>query len=191
MMLQTNQKQNLPSSILERRYRFTVQEFELLCENGTLHENQVELLNGSILDTVITNLHHQWTLELHETLLVSLAEKAKISRLLPVSLNKNTRLTPDFVVVALGRYSGQIPSIEDISLVIEIGDTTLETDKSVSLERYAQAGVGEYWVIDAKAEKLEVYREPEGLDYRSKQTFDKGSPAAMLEFPDVPIRWWI
>jgi Uma2 family endonuclease len=189
MMSQTSQ--NLPPSILERRYRFTVQEFELLCENGTLHENQVELLNGSILDTVITNLHYQWSLELHESLLGSLAEKAKISRLLPVSLNKNTRLTPDFVVVALNRYTGQVPSIEDMALVIEIGDTTLETDKAVSLERYAQAGVGECWVIDAKAQKLEVYREPEGLEYRSKQTFDKGNPAVMLVFPDVPIRWWI
>jgi Uma2 family endonuclease len=188
-MLSLNQ--TLSPTLLERRYRFTVQEFEFLCENGILQENQVELLDGFVLDTVITNLHYKWTLELHEQLLEALQEKAKVTRLTPIQLSKNTRLSPDFSIIPFHKYSSQIPNPQDLALVIEIGDTTLETDKGLSLERYAQAGIKEYWVIDAKCEKLEIYREPEGMEYRSKQTIDRDTKATMLEFPDVQLKWWI
>lgn len=184
-------KQNLPNSMLERCYRFTVVEIESLCQANTIQRNQVELMDGFLLDKVVTNLQFDWSVQLHEQLLMVLQQHAIISRLTELVLSKNTSLLPDFTIIPLERYTGNVPNPDEAVLLIEISDTTLENDKGIKLQRYAQAGIKEYWVIDAKAARLEVYREPEGLEYRSKMTLSKGNTATMLEFPDVQLKWWI
>jgi Uma2 family endonuclease len=174
-------------------FRFSIAAFDRLCEEGIFADQRVELIDGLILEVAPMNdLHYKWLLELHDVLFLALQGKARVSQQTPIKLEiSNTKPLPDFTIIPLERYSGNVPDPTEAALVIEISDSTLETDKGIKLQRYAQAGIKEYWVVDAKAEKLEVYREPEGNEYRSKQTLDKGKAATMLEFEDVPIRWWI
>ncbi len=174
-------------------FKFSIAAFDRLSEEGVFADQRVELIDGLILEVAPMNdLHYKWLLELHDELFMALRGVARVSQQTPIRLEiSNTKPLPDFTIIPLERYSGQVPAPTEAALVIEISDSTLENDKGIKLQRYAQAGIKEYWVIDAKAEKLEVYREPEGIEYRSKQTIDKGSKATMLEFPEVPLKWWI
>ncbi len=174
-------------------YRFSIAEFDRLCEEGVFADRRVELIDGLIVEVPPMNdLHYKWLLEFHDELFLKLRGKARVGQQTPIRLEASqTKPLPDFTIIALEQYSGNVPTAAEVALVIEISDTTLETDKGVKLQRYAQAGVKEYWVIDAKAQRLEVYREPEGLEYRSKQTVDQGTEVAMLEFAGTFLKWWI
>ncbi len=62
--------------------------------------------------------------------------------------------------------------------------STLADDRNEKLPSYAAAGVLEVWLYDAEARVFEVYREPMGDAYRSKQTHDHGEAFAILAFPE-------
>ena len=182
-----------PAKLEPALFRFSIAAFDHLCEEGVFADRHVELIDGLILEVAPMNdLHYRWLGALHDELFMALRGKAKVSQQTPIKLGiSNTKPLPDFTIIPLERYSGNVPDPTEAAMVIEISDTTLDFDKGIKLQRYAQADIREYWVIDAKASKLEVYREPEGMEYRSKQTFDAGSSAAMLEFPDVQVKWWL
>ena len=174
-------------------FRFSIEAFDRLSEEGVFADHQVELIDGLIVEvSPMNDLHYKWLLELHDELFLKLREKARICQQTPIKLEiSNTKPLPDFTIIPLSRYTGNVPNPSEAVLVIEISDSTLETDKGIKLQRYAQAEIKEYWVIDAKAKRLEIYRDPEGIEYRTKITVDEGKNAAMLELNDVPVKWWI
>lgn len=174
-------------------FRFTIEAFDRLSEEGVFADHRVELIDGLIVEvSPMNDLHYKWLLELHDELFLKLREKARICQQTPIKLEiSNTKPLPDFTIIPISSYTGNVPDPSEAVLVIEISDSTLETDKGIKLQRYAQAEIKEYWVIDAKAKRLEIYRDPEGIEYRTKITFDEGESAAMLEFSDVLLKWWI
>ena len=74
------------------------------------------------------------------------------------------------------------------ALIVEVSDTTLKTDTTLKAERYATAGVADYWVLDVTNRKLLVFRDPAPLPmglgataYRTQPTLnptDRVSPLA-------------
>ncbi len=69
------------------------------------------------------------------------------------------------------------------SLVIEVSVSTLSEDRAMA-EIYAEAGVVEYWVVNAAARRIEVYREPREGAYSSVQTY---APGQMLTCAALPV----
>ena len=69
---------------------------------------------------------------------------------------------------------------------IEISDTTLSYDLGEKKLVYARALIQEYWVVDIKAKKLIVFRQPINGNYQSKKKYTTGKifPVA---FPDIAI----
>ena len=56
-------------------------------------------------------------------------------------------------------YSERAP--EDIPLIIEVCDTTLEYDREHNAPMYARRGVTEVWLADLAGAGIEVYRDPD------------------------------
>jgi Uma2 family endonuclease len=54
----------------------------------------------------------------------------------------------------------RLPRPEDVQLIVEVADTTLEFDLEVKVPRYAAAGIAEVWVVDLKEECIYAYRKP-------------------------------
>ena len=48
---------------------------------------------------------------------------------------------------------------------------TLETDRTVKKDKYAQAGIPEYWIVIPAKGIIEVYRQPEDGVYLEKMTY--------------------
>jgi Uma2 family endonuclease len=183
------------TQLVEGLYKFTLEQFEKMSNEGQFGDARVELLNGEIrVKGLQTPNHAQAIRKLTRNFILNLEERACVSPQLPMLL-----LFPpaDFVLpdVALlkvpdDEYKYRNVESRDALLVIEVSDTTLIRDQGVKLEAYARNTIPEVWILNLNKNLLEVYREPFDTEYASKRTYKVGMKVAPLEFPDVLLEWW-
>jgi Uma2 family endonuclease len=94
----------------------------------------------------------------------------------PIRLNDISEPQPD---IALLRprddyYRHAHPTPADVLLVIEVADSTVETDRSYKVPLYARAGIPEAWLVNLPEERIELFAEPAGGDYQTKKVFSRG-----------------
>ena len=53
---------------------------------------------------------------------------------------------------------------------------------------YAECGVPEYWIVNLKDRRIEVFTEPEGLGYRTVRHAEMGDAVSPISFPDITVR---
>ncbi len=70
---------------------------------------------------------------------------------------------------------------------MEVADTTIRYDRKVKLPLYGRAGVREYWLVDLKAQCVEIYTKPSEHGYEMLQKLRKGAIAVTLAFPETEI----
>ncbi|MEM8780182.1 MAG: Uma2 family endonuclease [Cyanobacteria bacterium P01_G01_bin.49] len=71
-------------------------------------------------------------------------------------------------------------------LIIEIFNSTSETDLGKKRKIYAANNITEYWVIDMKQNNLIMFRETEQNDYGVKQKIKPGN-ITLISFPAISI----
>jgi Uma2 family endonuclease len=112
----------------------------------------------------------------------------------PLHIDEHNDPLPDLATVPGGPrdYSGRHPTTA--ALVVEVSDTTLATDITDKAERYATAGVADYWVLDLNGSRLLVFRDPVALPaglgataYRTQLTFGQTDLVAPLAAPSASI----
>ncbi|MEN9245920.1 MAG: Uma2 family endonuclease [Thermostichales cyanobacterium BF4_bins_65] len=81
----------------------------------------------------------------------------------PVQLPPNHEPEPDFAVVHFQQdeYQFQHPQPQDIILIIEVADSSLNYDQTIKRQLYAQAGIPNSWIVNLPGNCLEVYRLPQ------------------------------
>lgn len=69
---------------------------------------------------------------------------------------------PDITVVRGDRrdYADRHPGPEDIALIVEVSDSTLNRDQTAKKKVYALANIPVYWIINLPANYIEVYTQP-------------------------------
>lgn len=95
---------------------------------------------------------------------------------------------PDVVWVSERSYAQDRPTAEDVLLVIEVAETSLEYDSGEKAELYAAAGIADYWVVDLSGHSIDVRRDPRGGRYRSLQTHTGDEEVRPLALPEVVLR---
>jgi Uma2 family endonuclease len=171
---------------------WTVEEYHRMIEAGILTtDNQVELLNGQIVRMAPQNPPHASTTQQSDASLQSrFAGRAIVRVQLPITLStSSSEPEPDIAIVKADpkRYSDRHPGAADILLLIEIADSTLERDLTEKALIYAQAGIGEYWVLDLVSRQAYVFREPTVEGYQSQQISPVGGAVSPIAFPDLTI----
>jgi Uma2 family endonuclease len=104
-----------------------------------------------------------------ELLVVAVAGRAGVRVQNPIELDDATEPQPDIVLVRRpwrGHPTAH-PRPGDIYLVIEVADTSRETDLGAKLELYARAGIPEFWIVDLTTDGVLVGRNPGGDRYGS------------------------
>ncbi len=100
---------------------------------------------------------------------------------------------PDLVWAAERDYSGGNPEPEDILLVVEVADSSLDTDLGEKAALYAAAGIRDYWVVDLVDRRIVVHRDPAPEGYRDIRNFsgeDEVHPLANSEGILRPSSLW-
>ena len=72
-------------------------------------------------------------------------------------------------------------------LLIEVADTSLDSDCGEKAELYAAAGIQDYWVVSLPERLVHVYRQPTGGTYSNHQTAGFGEILHPLAFPQFSL----
>jgi len=146
-----------------RLRKFTVEQFQKMLESGVLGSNaRVELLEGLIIEKMTVHPPHAVAIELAQEIIPPLLPaKWRLRAQLPITTS-DSQPEPDFAVVrgpARGRKSGH-PNPEDIGLLIEVSDSSLEDDRMEMGRIYARAAIAQYWIVNLQDGIVEVYTRP-------------------------------
>jgi len=162
-----------------------------MAETGVLRPDaRVELLDGRIVDiSPISPLHGGVTNRLNRLFHLYSEDRWLLAVHDPVHLEDHSEPQPDLMLLrpSADDYDRRHPQPEDVFLLIEVSDSTLETDREIKLPVYGRAGIAEVWIVDLVNGTLEVYREPHFAGYANKQILHEGESAAPALFPDAVI----
>jgi Uma2 family endonuclease len=78
---------------------------------------------------------------------------------------------PDVVWAKPKRYSDAHPTPDEILLLIEVADSSLENDRGEKAEVYADVGIQDYWIVNLVDRTVEVRREPRGGQYQDTRSY--------------------
>lgn len=82
----------------------------------------------------------------------------------------DTMPEPDVVWVVNKSYARRRPQPDDVLLLIEVADTSLEFDLGQKASLYCQAGICDYWVVDILNRRLHLLRAPGPDGYQDRRT---------------------
>jgi Uma2 family endonuclease len=177
----------MPVELLRRK--FTVKQYHQMAEAGILTEDdRVELIRGEIVEmTPIGRRHAACVDRLNEMFILRLAQATIVRVQNPVELDDNSEPQPDLVLLRRRAdfYEAGHPQAEDILLLVEVADTTVETDRDVKILLYANSGIAEVWLVDINAQCLEVYRQPSEKGYQIIQKYYRGQTVTIQAFSEV------
>jgi len=172
-------------------HRFSAEEYHRLVEVGILTQKErVELIDGAIHDmSPIGPLHSGVVNRL--TRFFNLRAKGRwiVSAQNPVRLDKYSEPQPDVVLLkpAPDDYVSHHPVPDDVYLLIEVSDSTLDFDRGKKLQIYARAGISEFWIVNLQDSAIEVYREPHFTGYENRAVLKTGENVSPATFPDITL----
>lgn len=154
-------------------------------------ESRIELINGEILDMAPIGFNHAGHLKrLNNLLTLLVAGKAIVSVQDPLQLGDLSEPEPDFILLKPNAdfYSSRHPVADDVLLLIEVADSSLNFDQNQKLRLYALHNIPEYWLLNLNDVCLEVYRKPHGEVYAEKTTLYVGDSIRLSQLPDITVQ---
>ncbi|MDM8522994.1 Uma2 family endonuclease [Desulfococcaceae bacterium HSG8] len=174
-----------------QRKTFTTDEYHRMIETGILKEDdRLELVRGEIIYMAPIGSHHAACVKrLNRLFARTLSEMVILGVQDPVSIGEDSEPEPDITLLKPRPdfYAERHPRSEDVFLIVEVADTSLESDRREKLPLYARAGIGEVWIVNLRDGCVEVYSEPSGGKYQGIRILRKGSAIAPEAFPDTEI----
>lgn len=176
--------------VLERK-RFSGAEWDRMLAAGLFDEDErLELIDGEVvvMSPIGGDPHEVVAVLLDAALGRALAPGHHIREEKGLNVGED-RFYPDFVVVRgePERYLRKKPSVADAALVVEIADSTPARDLVIKAQRYARAGLAEYWVVVIPEQVVVVHREPARLG-RGKATYADVRRVAKGSLSAGPLR---
>jgi Uma2 family endonuclease len=170
----------------QKRY-FNVDEYYRMAEVGLLSEDdRVELIEGEIIEMSPIGRTHSGTVNRSNNFLNhKLGEKLIVSVQNPVRISDFSEPQPDLALLKPRKdfYRNSHPNAEDVLVVIEVADTSLNYDRNVKLPLYARAGIPEAWLMVIAKDILEVHSQPENGKYKKVQRLKRGKTLTSSAIP--------
>lgn len=176
--------------------RFTLEEYHELTEIGFFHEgDRIELIRGEIFEMAAKGTAHETCIsKLLRELVRLLGDAATLRCQSPILLLNNSEPEPDFAIVRNkpDDYLSAHPTPNDVLLVIEISDSTLNYDREVKLSLYAEAGISDYWIFNLFDNQLEAHSEPfqngqGNFGYQNRRIVLPNQAIVLPSFPDLSL----
>ena len=170
----------------------TVDEYHRLGEAGVLDEDaRVELVDGRIVEMPPIGPRHMFNVNrLNQLFMLRLLGRMVLSIQNSVTFGRRLERQPDVTLLDPHAddpdyYKTNRPTPVDVLLIVEVSDSTLQTDLVEKAKQYAEHGVADYWVADLQGDQVWVHREPTPDGYASVTTLARGEAVSPLAFPDV------
>jgi Uma2 family endonuclease len=162
-------------------WQLTVEQYHEMYRAGILDEDDpVELLEGWLVPKMMKKPPHSEATELiRRALDRQISEGWHVRSEQPVTL-ATSEPEPDVMVVRGGvrDYPDRHPGANEVALVVEVADASLQRDQVLKKRIYAAAGVTTYWIVNLLERRLEAYSDPSGPaeppDYHTRHDFGPG-----------------
>ncbi len=157
-----------------------------MAETGILRpEDRVELINGEILYMSPINSPHSGCVNRLNALFNRLFGKvAVVSIQNPLRLDDFSEPEPDVLLLhpADDFYEERHPVPSEVFLLVEVADSSLDTDREIKLPQYAGGGVDHCWIVNLPERCIEAYSRPAGSGYGQKEVFVPGQTIVVPHF---------
>jgi len=176
-----------------KHHRFTVDEYERMVDARVFApDDRIELIEGEIielapigppLESVVDRLNMLLCRRIGDRAIVRVQGSVRFRAL-------KSRPQPDLAVLRprSDYYRASGPTADDVLLLIEVMDTSVEYDRRRKAPLYARAGVRELWLVDIVAGLVEVRRDPSEAGYRDVRTLRGADTVTPQAFPDLTLR---
>jgi Uma2 family endonuclease len=180
-------------------YRLSVAQYHAMIQTGILTDDDpVELIRGWLVLKMPKHPPHRvCTRKVRRNLERVLPPGWYAEAQEPVTLT-DSEPEPD-VSVAREELSEDVtrnPEAADVSLVVEVSDSTLARDRGSKKQLYAEARIPVYWIVNLEDGQIEVYTDPSGPapqpDYGNQRTFGPTDEVPVViagqEVARIPVR---
>jgi Uma2 family endonuclease len=126
-----------------------------------------ELLDGTLLVSPAPVVRHQAAVAEMHLLLRAACPADHYVFFAPTDWRPDgrTSLEPDLLVVRRDRI-GEQNIVEALALVVEVlSPSSARIDRTLKFSRYAEGGIGQYWIVDPRVPSVEIYDLVDG-EYR-------------------------
>lgn len=178
-----------PPADRPRPYRIPIDLYERMAESGVFGDTSpIYLWKGQLVLPMTKGPSHEYALNTLLSLLVRLVPGGWHVRAgSPTRVPDDSEPEPDLTVLrgANRDYRTRTADAADVSLAVEVSDSSLRHDSGEKLEAYAAASIPCYWVVNIPEQRVDVYTRPTGPvgaggpRYEGRQRFEPGE--------DVPV----
>jgi Uma2 family endonuclease len=173
------------------KHWITADEFEQMGRAGIFSPDaRLELLEGVIYQMSPIGSPHAACVKFLSALLNRLFNgKHIVGTQDPIRLDDFSEPQPDITLLRWRDdfYRHAHPTPADVLLVIEVADSTVESDRSYKMPLYAKAGIKEAWLVNLPDERIELYAEPADGAYQIKREFKRGEEAQSHGLSDLRV----
>ncbi len=163
---------------LYTKHFITACEYERMIEGGVFEEDaRLELIEGEIVEMSPIGKRHAACVDALNWWLGRTVGDAAIVRVQnPILLGDLSQPQPDLALLKRRDdfYKDALPTPDDVLLVVEVADTSIEYDRRLKLSLYARAGIAEVWIVSLPEEKIETYARPSGDVYEVSARHGRG-----------------
>jgi len=166
-----------------RRHLFSIDEYERMIAAGVFEEDaRIELIRGEIVDMSPINPPHEACVRrLTMFFAKHFGETVIVSVQCSIRLPGGSLPEPDVAILKWQDdfYSARRVMPEDVLLLIEVAESSLDYDRGEKLKMYAEVGIPHYWVVNITERVVEVYAQPEGGTYTQGHRARSGETLAL------------
>ena len=173
--------------------RFTLEEYERMAKLGVFdppYHRKIELIHGLLMERdPHTPAHDEFNSRMMEWSFRRLdLARIRIRVKSPIAISEwDSMPEPDLAWLTEQSYFHRYPTNEDVLMVVEVADASLEFDRREKACLYAEGGIPEYWIVNIVDSCIEVYRDPAVETYQSVTRHDVHDTISPLAFPDVSL----
>jgi Uma2 family endonuclease len=171
-----------------RRKKWTREEVNHLLESGVFDGQRFELIDGELIDKRGQGPRHASAIRRLQTQVVKTFGVERMLVQAPIEAGPRDRKwsqpEPDVAVLTTAQeFASRHPDGNELSLAIEVADSSLRQDANRKRDMYAHAGIPEYWVLDLEGRKLLVFRGLQGDNYVEALALQESDLAPHLNVP--------
>jgi Uma2 family endonuclease len=172
--------------------KLTVPEYERIVATGVFdgkNKRRIELIWGELREMNPIGSKHAMALNrLTQWSFKAAGERIWLRIQDPIAiLSAESEPEPDLVWAKPQDYTAHNPSADDVLLLIEVAESSLDFDRDEKARLYATAGIIDYWIVNLVDHAVEVHRDPRRRRYHSVASFAAGQSVQPLALPEVRL----
>ena len=181
-----------PASDMPKKRLFTRKEYHAMGKAGIFApDERVELLKGEIIAmSPAGDRHSACIVRLNRAFAgLNIANRTLVSVQSPVVTSPASEPEPDLMLLTFrdDLYDFGKPRPQDVLLLIEVADSSLDYDRGIKLPYYSSLGIPEVWIANLQDDRIEAHTEPTPQGYRSTRIYTRGDTISPTAFPDLQI----